>query len=553
MKKTTYKEKRFSDFREIVNFSASAFRHRTAFLIRKTEGGYHHISYQELKNRFYAMCKAFLDAGLGGKRIAVIGSNCFEWVLSYLCAATVGVAVPIDKELSCEDMQSFFASASCAAVCTEAKLIAELRKNTENDQRTFISFDSVMKMSEAASAVACEEVDRIAIPENQMQILIFTSGTTGNSKGVCLSQYNICSNIYSTVSVVKIRPEDRTLSILPIHHTYECTLDCLLLLSRGACITYCDGLTHIKKNIMEYRPTVLVVVPLLLKNLDKQISAGIVKSCPAKYRELFQTKPLSEALAETPFPIRKIICHRVRKTLGGKLRLFIVGAADLDVSLVTDFTALGIRTLQGYGLTECAPLLAGNSDFFMNPASTGRAIPGVTLKIDRPNEDGIGEILAKGDNIMLGYYNDEEATAAVFRDGWFCTGDLGYMDKDGALFIMGRRKNVIVTQNGKNIYPEELESRLSGYPEIKEALVIAESIGGDIGVKAKVFPNADYLKEALGHMPSVEEKQKAIQNAVCDVNAKIPGYKRIKALEVLDKALEKTTTQKIKRFGANAL
>ena len=219
--------------------------------------------------------------------------------------------------------------------------------------------------------------------------------------------------------------------------------------------------------------------------------------------------------------------------------------------MVDDFSALGIRTLQGYGLTECAPLLAGNSDFFFNPKSTGRAIPGVQLKIHEPNEEGIGEILAKGDNIMLGYYNDKAATEAVFLDGWFCTGDLGRMDSDGGLYITGRRKNVIVTENGKNIYPEELETRLYAFASIADVIVMAEKQDGKTQVKAKIFPNHEFLKNTLGKVPTAEEIKELIGEIVKKVNAMVPSYKHIRVYEILSEALEKTTTRKVKRFGNN--
>lgn len=545
--KTLYDEKRFTDFREIVRDAAKNYGNKTAFICRANKDEKISISYLELKERYYRLCNYLLDNGLGGKRIAVIGKNCFEWVLSYLCAATVGVAVPIDKELSDKDIEDFLHAAECAAVCSEKPFACG------NVNRQHYSFDDIRNISGSTYPIYKEKIDVLDIKKDKMQVLIFTSGTTGNAKGVCLSQYNICSDIHSTVSVVKITPKDTTLSILPLHHTYECTLDCLLLLSKGATITYADSLSRIASNMTEYQPSVLVVVPALLKFMNKRIKNAIVKECPTKYKEIYANKTLSEALKKTPLPVRLAIRQKVRKSLGGKLRLFIVGAADLDTSLVEDFSALGIRTLQGYGLTECAPLLAGNTDFYLNKASTGIAIPGVTLKIDRPNADGIGEIIAKGDNIMLGYYRDEEATNAVFRDGWFCTGDLGKMDADGALYIKGRIKNVIVTDNGKNIYPEELETRLFEHPEISESLVMSAISRGVTAVKAKILPNVDYIKEKLGRIPTASECAQIVEQVVNDVNAKIPTYKHITVIEHLTTALEKTTTQKIRRCGANLL
>lgn len=541
-------EKRFYNFREIINYSAVRYAKNTAFQVKTKTGDYKNITFAELKNLYYGLCTKFIKMGYLGKRIAVIGANSFEWALSYLCASTVGVVVPIDKELQAEDVSDFFDSADCIAVCTDDAKIEALKGVVTRDIN-YISFDSIRSM--ASESINTSLVDDIEIGKDEMRVLIFTSGTTGSSKGVCLSQNNLCSNIHSTVSMVDIKESDKTLSILPLHHTYECTLDFILFLTRGAQVCYCDGLTKVQKNLNEYSPTILVVVPALLKVLNKRIKKAIAADCPKKYKEYFETESLASALSKVPFIIRKVICSKVKKSLGGKLRLFIVGAAELDTQLVEDFGALGIRTLQGYGLTECSPLLAGNNDFHFNPESTGEAIPGVELKIDNPNEEGVGEILAKGENIMLGYYNDPEATEQVLCDGWFRTGDLGYMDENGDLFIKGRIKNVIVTENGKNIYPEELETRLSEFPEIGEVLVFGAKENGESFVKAKIFPNFDYLKEKLGRQPSRDDAEHAVNKVVKAVNKKIPNYKHIKIVETLSSALEKTTTQKIKRFGKN--
>lgn len=541
-------EKRFYNFREIVNYSAERYAKNTAFQVKTKTGGIKNITYAELKNLYYGLCTKFIKMGYLGKRIAVSGANCFEWALSYLCASTVGVVVPIDKELQPEDVRDFLDSADCVAICTDDAKIEALKGVVTRDVE-YISFDSIRSMASESSNAAL--VDDIEIGKDEMRILIFTSGTTGSSKGVCLSQNNICANIHQTSSMFSVKESDKTLSILPLHHTYECTLDFVLFLTRGAQVCYCDGLTKVQKNMVEYSPSILVVVPALLKVLNKRIKAKIAADCPEKYKEYFENESLASALKKVPFIIRKVICSKVKKSLGGNLRVFIVGAAELDTQLVEDFGALGIRTLQGYGLTECSPLLAGNGDFHFNPESTGVAIPGVELKIDNPNEEGVGEIIAKGENIMLGYYNDPEATAEVLKDGWFHTGDLGYMDENGDLFIKGRIKNVIVTENGKNIYPEELETRLSEFPEIGEVLVFGAKENGESLVKARIFPNFDYLKEKLGRQPSKDDTEKAINKVVKAVNKKIPNYKHIKIVETLSTALEKTTTQKIKRFGKN--
>ena len=546
MTKNSYTEKRFDNYRELINLSADKFKSKTAFLIKMGEKSYRRVSYTELRESYYRLCLYLLGRGFEGRRIVVTGKNSYAWTLSYLAAATVGVAVPVDKELSVEDIDNFIDSSNAALVLADGEMSEKL-----SEKCPVIYFSELSEICADKTPIDYKRIDSIELSRDRMQILIFTSGTTGNSKGVCLSQYNVCSNIYQTVSMVKVKKSDRTLSLLPLHHTYECTLDCLLLLSRGCTITYAESLQKVAKNLVEYSPTVLVVVPEILKFLNRRIKAAIVKSAPKRYACIFEEKGIAAALSEIPAPIAYLIKRKVKKSLGGKIRLFIVGAADLDTSLVDDFSALGIRTLQGYGLTECAPLLAGNGDFFYNPKSTGRAIPGVQLKIHNPNEDGVGEILAKGDNIMLGYYNDSAATKAVFLDGWFCTGDLGRMDSDGGLYITGRRKNVIVTENGKNIYPEELETRLYAFASIADVIVMAEKQDGKTQVKAKIFPNLEFLRNTLGRIPSAEEIKELIGEAVKKVNSAIPSYKHIRVFEVLSETLEKTTTRKIKRFGNN--
>lgn len=379
----TYKEQRFSSFTEIIDHCKAEYGNKSAFQIKLRENTYEYISFAAFHEHYYRLCGEFLSLGLKGRRIAVIGNNSYEWILSYLAAATVGVAVPLDKELGEEDTENFLDSAECSLVCAEGSQIRKIKK-----ERTVLSFSEIRQTAYRNSNIDYSAVQRLVPDKNEMQILIFTSGTTGSSKSVCLSQYNICSNIYSTVSMVKIFNSDKTLSILPLHHTYECTLDHLTVLSKGGCIAYSESLIKMAKNIAEYSPTVLVVVPELLKALARRIRSSIVKECPQKYQALYKELPLSEAFAKTPFIIRTVIRKKIKKALGGKIRMFIVGAADLDTSLVDDFSALGIRTLQGYGLTECSPLLAGNNDFYFNPRSTGVAVPGVELKIYDPNREG---------------------------------------------------------------------------------------------------------------------------------------------------------------------
>ena len=546
--KEFYQEKKLTSFCELIDESAKKFGRRTAFKVRQDETHYRKITYRELKDRFYSLSEEFLSIGLEGERIAVIGKNRWEWALCYLAAATVGVVVPLDKELSAEDAANFIKSAGCTAVCADDRLCDTLAP-------AFMD-TVVFRFSEvdAISSRPCADESKVrAIPvsRDQMKVLLFTSGTTGNEKGVCLSENNILSDIHSTVRMVKVKKSDVTLSVLPLHHTYECTLNCLLVLSRGACITYADSLVKVAKNIVEYRPSVLVVVPALLEVLERRIRSSVIEQCPAKYKRFFHARPFAEAMRKLPPLVRKVICMKVKQSLGGRLRLVIVGAADLKPEIVENLSSLGIRTLQGYGLTECAPLLAGNSDFWFDANTTGRAIPGVELKIENPNEEGMGEIIARGENIMLGYFRDEKATQEAMRGGWFHTGDIGTLDQNGFLTICGRKKNVIVTENGKNIYPEELEARLLQFPEVEEVLVLEGEERGKPCVKAKILPSMLFMQCKYNREPSREEILETLNEVIEEVNCKVPAYKRIRLLEVLTSALEKTTTQKIRRCGAN--
>ena len=384
-----------------------------------------------------------------------------------------------------------------------------------------------------------------------MKILLFTSGTTGNAKGVCLSQRNICSDICSTYGIVKVKRSDLFFSVLPLHHTYECTIGFLLPIYSGASIAHCEGLRYIAKNMSEFHPSVILCVPLLLEKLHKTIVKNMNKSLPKKYAK----KDTSEnPFMELPFFMKKIVKNKVKNTLGGRLRVFIVGAASVNPDIISDFRSLSLNTLQGYGLTECSPLVAGNTDFFQKDDSVGLPIPNVEYKINNPNEEGVGEIIVKGPNVMLGYYNNEEETKKVLKDGWFYTGDLGKIDENGYLYITGRCKSVIVTKNGKNIYPEEVEHYLNTSPLISEALVlgIQKEDDDETYINAQIYPNLEAISEYLkSSVPTTAEIKKVISDVVSNVNKKLPNYKHIKSFIIRDKEFEKTTTQKIKRYGDN--
>lgn len=564
LKEKYHKCEEVTNFKEMLYRSSEIFKTRTAFKLKDEEGNIYNKTYEELKNDVLALGTSLIEKGFLNKRIAVIGKNSYKWAISYLASSIVGVVVPIDKELHSDDVINFMNVSNSECILGDNKNLKQILEKIdklENKKTIFVSFDSNKK--ENGFLPIEEEIengkkliedgntkfDEITVNPDEMRILLFTSGTTGNAKGVCLSQRNVCSNILSTYGIVKVKRSDLFFSVLPLHHTYECTLGFLLPLYSGASICYCDGLRYISKNMLEYHPSVILCVPLLLENMYKKIVKSMKDSLPEKY-----TKDTDNPIDKLPFFIKKIVKNKVKNTLGGRLRVFIVGAAAVNPEIADTFDKLGLNSLQGYGLTECAPLVAENTDFFKRNDSAGLPIPNVEYKIDNPNDEGVGEIIVKGPNVMLGYYNMPEETEKVLKDGWFHTGDLGKIDENGFLYITGRCKSVIVTKNGKNIYPEELESYLNDNPLISESLVLGVQKENDdeTYVNAQIFPNIEAITEYLkGTVPTKEEIKKIMNDVVASVNSKIPNYKHIKNIVIRDKEFEKTTTQKIKRYGDN--
>ncbi|MBO6243702.1 MAG: AMP-binding protein, partial [Clostridia bacterium] len=390
------------------------------------------------------------------KRIAVIGKNSYKWCVSYLAASIVGVVVPIDKELHKDDVINFMNVSKTVCILGDSKNLDLVLKNItelKKPDTLFVSFDKINSKKISFDVLLNNgknsykngntSFDNIEVDSDELRILLFTSGTTGSAKGVCLSQRNICSNILSIYGIVKVKRNDLFFSILPLHHTYECTIGFLLPIYSGASIAHCEGLRYITKNISEFHPSVILCVPLLLENIHKNIVKNMNKTLPEKYRKQNNENPYNDL----PFFIKTVVKNKVKNTLGGRLRVFIVGAAAANPEIVADFRALKLNTLQGYGLTECSPLVAGNTDFFQKDDAAGLPIPNVEYKIENPNNEGVGEIIVKGPNVMIGYYEDEEKTKQAIVNGWFHTGDLGKIDENGYLYITGRCKSVIVTKN----------------------------------------------------------------------------------------------------------
>ena len=554
-----FKTYEIEDLKDMLEKTAVKNSTKTAFKVKDQNGKIINKSYIDFKNDVQSLSTKLIEMGMKNQRIAVMGKNSYSWAISYLAATIIGIVVPIDKEASKENVKEFLNVSNSKAIIADDKYLNEIFefKSELKNETMLIDMQNTSKYMNLSDLIADgkklidegnSEYENVKINPDEMKILLFTSGTTGNSKAVMLSHKNICSNIVSIASIVKVDNATRVLSILPLHHTYECTIGYLLVVYGGGTICYCEGLRYITKNIQEYQPTFILCVPLLLENVYKKVIKTLKLSLPEKY-----TKEESKIIDNLPFYLKGIVKKKVKKSLGGKIKTFIVGAAAIKPDLVEAFFKLGIKVLQGYGLTECAPLVAGNNDFYYKAASCGMPIPNVEYKIDNPNDEGVGEIIVKGPNVMLGYYENEEATKNVLKDGWFHTGDLGYVDAEEFLYISGRSKNMILTKNGENIYPEEIENILNDDDLIEESLVIGTSNGkDDVQVKAKIFPNIEAIKEYLGNkFPTKEEISKILNEAVKKANEKLPNFKHIKSFKIMDEDFERTTTNKVKRFGKN--
>ena len=554
-----FKTYEIEDLKDMLEKTAVKNSTKTAFKVKNPNGKIINKSYIDFKNDVQSLSTKLIEMGMKNQRIAVMGKNSYSWAISYLAATIIGIVVPIDKEASKENVKEFLNVSNSKAIIADDKYLNEIFefKSELKNETMLIDMQNTSKYMNLSDLIADgkklidegnSEYENVKINPDEMKILLFTSGTTENSKAVMLSHKNICSNIVSIASIVKVDNATRVLSILPLHHTYECTIGYLLVVYGGGTICYCEGLRYITKNIQEYQPTFILCVPLLLENVYKKVIKTLKSSLPEKY-----TKEESKIIDNLPFYLKGIVKKKVKKSLGGKIKTFIVGAAAIKPDLVEAFFKLGIKVLQGYGLTECSPLVAGNNDFYYKAASCGMPIPNVEYKIDNPNDEGVGEIIVKGPNVMLGYYENEEATKNVLKDGWFHTGDLGYVDDEEFLYISGRSKNMILTKNGENIYPEEIENILNDDDLIEESLVIGTSNGkDDVQVKAKIFPNIEAIKEYLGNkFPTKEEISKILNEAVKKANEKLPNFKHIKSFKIMDEDFERTTTNKVKRFGKN--
>ena len=546
-KKPLYDVREISDIREVLLTSREQYKNDTAFLV-KIDGQYMPVTYEKFYEDCKALATAFNEMGLSEKHIGVIGENSYEWAVTYMATVSMGsVIVPMDKELPKEETAPLIEIAELEAIVYSEKC-AEIVGDAQIKNKISMAedFSDHIKKGKGLLEKGDTFFDNVKIDNEKMSILLFTSGTTSSSKAVMLSHKNIVTNIMAMCKMVYVDKNDTLLSILPIHHTYECTCGFLAPLYRGCTIAFCEGLRHVQKNLKESKATIMLCVPLLADTLYKRIMQGIKKK--GKEATVKKAVKISRFLLKFGIDIREKLFAEIHENVGGCLKRVVCGAAAMDPVTANGMRDFGISIIQGYGLTECAPICAVNRFEHFKDEAVGLPMPDMEIKIDNPDEEGVGGILVKGDNVMLGYYKNPDATAEVFKGDYFRTGDLGFIDKESFLHITGRQKNVIVTKNGKNIFPEELETYLGRSPYIAESMVYGvDREDGDTDIYAQVVPSYDDIEELHGGAMSAEELQHLMEEEVLKVNHTLQNFKRISHVIVRREEFAKTTTRKIKR------
>ena len=552
---------KFTDLKDMLKQTGEVYGNRPAYVF-KDNGSMKTISHKEFRDDINALGTVLINMGLKDKRIAVISENRYEWELSYLSiAAGVGVVVPLDKALPDNELESLILRSQVEAIFYSSKydaIMNTLREKKNTNLKYFISMDLPENTNGIYSQKALLEKGKKLLEEgntqyldakidaDKMGIMLFTSGTTAMSKAVMLSHKNLVTNVMDIIQRFDLTEEDRFLSFLPLHHVFECTVGFLYPISIGGSIAFCEGVKHMADNIKEFDITAMISVPAVFDIIYRKVMKTIEKK--GKMATLEKGKKISNVLLKVKIDLRKQLFKEVHESLGPKLKLVVTGGAALDPETEKGFNDLGFDVEQGYGLTETAPVIAAETPKCRRLGSIGKKFPSVEVKIDDPDEEGIGELMAKGPSIMLGYYENEEATkSALEPDGWFHTGDLARIDKDGFIYIAGRKKSVIVLNNGKNVFPEEIETLLNKVEGIKETFVYEKKEDdGDVKVCVEIVYDKEMIKD-LYHIEDEEKIKEFLWEKVKEVNKLMPKYKYVREMVVTEEPLIKTTTLKIKR------
>ena len=551
------------NFKDMLNYSADKYKDVTAFILKHKIGrdqvNYEYITYEAFRNQVAAVGTAMLENGLKGKTIAIVGNNSYHWLVAYFATlGGIGTCVPLDKGLPFEELASSLErSYSDVLVFDKAhKDLVDKLKETGTCVKEFICMDelegytSIKKLTKQGMSAfedGFEEYMQLPVDEHAITILLFTSGTTSMAKAVMLSQYNILVNIQSILTVEDIHVGDVNMAFLPYHHTFGSTGQ-FCMIAAGVTTAYCDGLKYLQKNLVEYKVSVFFCVPLLIESIYKKVMQNVKKQGKEKTVE-FGMK-LSKFLLRFGIDIRRKLFKEVLDQLGGNIRFIISGAAAIDPEALAGFNSFGITTVQGFGMTEAAPVICAENKNEMSNGSIGKSLPGVEVRIDNPNEEGVGELIARGPNVMTGYFENYEETDKTIVDGWLRTGDLAY-EKNGFAFICGRKKNVIVLKNGKNVYPEEIEVLISNLDYVEECMVYGyarkEDDPLDLSIGAKIVYKTDVMKDNY-NASDLDAAENVVKIDIEKINEMMPSYKQINKLIVTDEPMVKTTTGKVKRF-----
>ncbi len=549
-----------TDLKDMLNKTRNLYGKNIGYKVKLDEGKYKTYTHSEIRDMINYLGTALINLGLKDKRIAVIGENRYEWELSYLSVVCgTGIVVPLDKSLPANELEELIERSEVEAIFYSKpyeEIVEKIKYSEKNKLKHLISMDTKIHTEGIYSQKELIEqgkelvekgdksfIDAKINPE-EMSIMLFTSGTTSKSKVVALSHKNMVSNVMDFASILDVNSNDRILSFLPLHHVFECTVGMLYSLYIGAERAFCQGIRHILENLNEYKTTFAAFVPAIYENMYKNIIKNLEKQGKLEFVEKLMQENKNKTMEE-----KKEIFKDIHNIFGGNIKLFISGAAALDPEVEEAFRNWGINLCQGYGLTETSPVIGVETNENFRVGSIGKALPHIEAKIEDANEDGMGELVVKGPNVMLGYYNDEKATKEVLNNGWFRTGDLAKIDEDGYIFICGRKKSVIVLKNGKNIFPEEMEALVNKIEGVKESFIFGKQQSEDkedIKINVKIIFDREIIKEAY-KVETDEEIYDVLLDKIKDINQIMPKYKSIKGIIISEEPLLKTTTNKIKR------
>lgn len=560
MNKRIYDYLEIRDLKDMLNKTGKLYADRPAYKIKVEEGKYQTYTHKEIRDMINDLGTALINLGLKGKRIAVIGENRYEWEIAYLSIVCgTGIVVPLDKSLPANELELLIERSDVEAIFYTKKysdIIQNIKFSEKNKLKHLISMDNdencegiysqkeLIREGKKLIEEGNNEFLNAKINPKEMEIMLFTSGTTSKSKVVALSHENICTNLMDIGSVLDVTQDDVFLSILPIHHVFECTVGFLFSLYKGAETVFCDGLRHIVENLNEYHVTVMACVPGIYERIFMMIRKKLEKQ--GKLEEILENE---EKYKNSSMQKKKEVFKEIHDMLGGKIKLLISGAAALDKTIEEKYRLLGLNLVQGYGLTETSPVVAVGTNKNYKLGSIGKTVPSVEAKLVDVNDDGIGELVVRGSSVMLGYYENEKVNKKSLQDGWFYTGDLAKIDEEGYIFICGRKKSVIVLKNGKNIFPEEMENLVNKIEGIKESFIFGKIQSNDennIKINVKIVFDRDVIKDVY-KVEKDEDIYKVLSKKIKEVNQTMPSYKAIRGMTLTEEPLIKTTTNKIKR------